>query len=308
MRSRDLVEVSLLSAISAVLFLSSIFIPIVGVIIALFCPVPIVVLGIKHGLKRGLTGTIITSVIVGLLSGPFQALWVFMGFGFVGLGIGVLVAKGKSAIEVLIYGSMISLASKIVLVLLSLALFGVNPFSIDVKQMEHALTSALSVAGSSADVKLMISRWLTILQIAIPAIFFLASVIDTFLAYVVSCKVLKKMHISMPQLLPFELWVLPRSMFWGFVAGVLFMWLGKGDVGSIWYRIGVNVQIVFSIAFMISGMSILYFWLKKIRVPKIVAWIIVIVTILQPFLSQLLVFLGIFDLWVDFRKIRKGAG
>ncbi len=308
MRSRDLVEVSLLSAISAVLFLSSVFIPVVGVAVAFFCPVPIVILGMKHGFRRGLTGTVVASIIVGLLSGPFQALWMFMGFGFVGLGIGVLVAMGKSAIEVLIYGSMISLSSKVVLVLLSLALFGVNPFSIDIKQMEHALTSALSVAGSSVDVKLLVSRWLTIMQIAVPAIFLLASIIDTFLAYIVSYKVLKKMHISMPQLLPFELWALPRSMFWGFVAGILFAWMGRGDVGNLWYRIGINVQIVFSIAFMIYGMSILYFWLKKVKMPKVVAWIIVVVTVLQPFLSQLLVFLGIFDLWVDFRKIRKGAG
>jgi uncharacterized protein YybS (DUF2232 family) len=45
--TRTMVETSLLVALSVVLFLASHFLPVIGIIISFFCPVPLVILGLK---------------------------------------------------------------------------------------------------------------------------------------------------------------------------------------------------------------------------------------------------------------------
>ncbi len=53
-----------------------------------------------------------------------------------------------------------------------------------------------------------------------------------------------------------------------------------------------------------QGMAIMAFYFKALVIPPWVRGLIYFVTIIQPVLAALVCAAGIFDLWVDFRRLK----
>ena len=99
----------------------------------------------------------------------------------------------------------------------------------------------------------------------------------------------------------FAQWVCPENLVWGFIAACLALFLGQGFIGDV----GLNLFIVMMVIYFTQGMSIAIHFLKTRKVP-IFLWLIFFILIFaQPMLIGLIAGIGVFDIWVDFRKIRK---
>ena len=99
----------------------------------------------------------------------------------------------------------------------------------------------------------------------------------------------------------FAQWVCPENLVWGFIAACLALFLGQGFIGDV----GLNLFIVMMVIYFVQGMSITIHFLKARKVP-IFLWLIFFILIFaQPILIGLIAGIGVFDIWVDFRKIRK---
>ena len=99
----------------------------------------------------------------------------------------------------------------------------------------------------------------------------------------------------------FAQWVCPENLVWGFIAACLALFLGQGFIGDV----GLNLFIVMMVIYFVQGMSITIHFLKARKVP-IFLWLIFFILIFaQPMLIGLIAGIGVFDIWVDFRKIRK---
>lgn len=70
--TKALVEGALLAAINIVLSIMALYMPILGSFATLVWPVPIVILGIRHGLRTSILATAVAGIIVAILSGPFR--------------------------------------------------------------------------------------------------------------------------------------------------------------------------------------------------------------------------------------------
>ena len=144
---RPLVESALLAALAAVLFLVSSALPLVGIAAALICPTPLVVLGLRHSLRHALLGTVVAGLLTVIFSGPLGGLFFTLGFGVLGVGLGVLARKYANAEEILLYGILSSLGSKLLLMGAATAITGINPFSVDPEQMLLTLQQAFDMVG-----------------------------------------------------------------------------------------------------------------------------------------------------------------
>jgi uncharacterized protein YybS (DUF2232 family) len=99
----------------------------------------------------------------------------------------------------------------------------------------------------------------------------------------------------------FAQWVCPENLVWGFIAACLALFLGQGFIGDV----GLNLFIVMMVIYFVQGMSITIHFLKARKVP-IFLWLIFFILIFaQPILIGLIAGIGVFDIWIDFRKIRK---
>jgi uncharacterized protein YybS (DUF2232 family) len=100
---------------------------------------------------------------------------------------------------------------------------------------------------------------------------------------------------------PFHLWKLPEALIWILIASGAGMVLAKGIVETA----ACNVLLVVLAAYFLQGLSILNHFFKKNGVPPVLRTLgYVLVVTLNP-LPVIVTGMGVFDMWVDFRKPRK---
>jgi predicted membrane protein DUF2232 len=95
--------------------------------------------------------------------------------------------------------------------------------------------------------------------------------------------------------------VLPDFLIWGLIlsSGSLFL------IGSSVGVVGMNLFAMLLLVYLFQGLAILVHILAGRNVPRFLWALVFFVIAIQPILLGLLIGLGIFDIWVDFRKIKQ---
>lgn len=102
----------------------------------------------------------------------------------------------------------------------------------------------------------------------------------------------------------FSEWVFPEALIWALIlSGVATFFIG-GTLGTL----GMNVLVVMLVLYFFYGMAIIVYFLEARKVPIFVWVIIFFLIFIQPIFMGLAIGLGVFDLWADFRKLRKKTG
>ena len=165
--------------------------PILGTFATLVWPVPIVILGIRHGLKTSILSTIVAGIFVAILSGPFHAITIVVSFGLIGIAIGWSVNRNLSSFKVLSIGSAASLISKIALVFISMFMMGINPLTEEVTILKESLSMAgdlyqkMGMDPKAVETTIEgFTRSLDLLPLIIPGIFIMA-LFSCVLTYIV---------------------------------------------------------------------------------------------------------------------------
>ena len=70
------------------------------------------------------------------------------------------------------------------------------------------------------------------------------------------------------------------------------------------YLLSVNIQTVCSFLFVFQGIVLLYWFIDKHRKPRWWANVGLVLMFAIPIFSQIMVYVGAFDVVFDFRKIR----
>ncbi|MDI3533942.1 MAG: hypothetical protein PWQ82_307 [Thermosediminibacterales bacterium] len=310
-KTRSLVEGALLSAVTIILSIASLYIPVLGVFISFFWPVPIILLGIRHGLKISILATVVSGLVVAMLAEPVQAFTVILGFGLIGVTLGYALRKDFSPGKTLFVGSIASLISKVILVGITLAILNINPITQQVDLMKEAIDHAVklySSMGIDADrletFKKSFNQMADMIGIVIPGLFVMASVLDTFLNYTIARLVLNRLGQKIENFPPLKYWQMPTYTVALFLTGIILMMFYNIYKIDILRFLGVNLQMVFSFVFIIQGLALLSYFLNKFRVSKVFRVIIIFLFFFNPLFSQLLLWGGMLDILFDFRKLK----
>ncbi|NLI96275.1 MAG: YybS family protein [Synergistaceae bacterium] len=311
-RTKALVESSLLVALAVVLFLASNTIPIVGIAFTFLCPAPLVVLGLRHSLGRAALGSVVATLIVSIFLGFVGGLFFLFGFAVLGVALGALGKKRENAVEIALYGILVSLASKLVLMVLLTRLTGVNPFSLDTAEFDTILERVMSLYSktglipkeSLSAMRQQFEATFRFIPQVFPALLTIAASIDSVLSYAVSRTVLMRLGRGvLPPLPPFGEWRFPRNIFWALLASAILPFLGgSGHWGDLLQRVGVNLRLLVSLLFLVQGVSVAWALLGRTRFSsRIARGLIIFVAILVPIFSYLLMIVGLVDIWWDLR-------
>jgi len=84
---------------------------------------------------------------------------------------------------------------------------------------------------------------------------------------------------------------------------VVLIILGTTYKITLLYKIGINIQVLFAVVFLIYGLSLTGFILERFKIKNILNWVIYILVCLQPLLSQIVVGAAMLDIWIDFRRL-----
>jgi len=224
----------------------------------------------------------------------------------VGIPISLLIYSDKHKLSAIVTQIVLTISILISLTFTIYIITTVNGvsileiFELSLKESEAILTSNDLLLGNEVDINQVVNQILSI----IPFMVILLSSINAMLMYFVNRHILIKMNFKVREVKKISAFRLPMH----FVYGVTFILFLSYIVGAIdivnFDSISLNVILIMIYVFAFQGVAVLFYFLDKKNIAKIVKIILIF---------MLMLFQGIFILsivgWMDmifnFRKIKK---
>lgn len=306
--TKEIAEAGLMTSIMVILALGASYIPLVGTLMSFLFPVPLVILSLHHSLKTGIMALIVTGIILILFTEPLYGIGFSASFGSIGLVFGYMLKSGKGANSTILWGALAFLCGVILIAFLSFIIMGINTFELYFKMYEETFPTAINMykkLGIPTEQLDAISKnWQEIMKFikqALPSMLLVGGVIISSINYWIAHHILKRVKIEIPQI-SFSNLRLPPVTIFGFLLAFIFTAIGIKDPKSLAYNVGINLQVVFSVLFLLNGLLVVNFWFSKWGLTKAIKIVIFIFIIFQPFFSQIVTWIGMFDTIFRFRK------
>jgi uncharacterized protein YybS (DUF2232 family) len=299
-------EIILAALLAVGLFASGGLLPVLGVALSLLCPLPLVLLRLRHGpLALSLAVTLATLALAGPLSW-WQALAFLLEFGLPAFLLAEGLRRGHRPELVVVSVAAVLTLGGVAVLLLSSGEW-TQPLSAVARHVEslvtdmEALTARIASPGDgTTPLTMPIPNLRAFLLLAFPGLFFAGSLL-TAAGYVLLLRGLIRrwpVQLGGPPPGPFK-WELPESLVWGFIgSGVLYM------AGLPWSRsVGLNGLILCVALYFLQGLSIAAFLYQRFQLPRFLVTLSVLLLVFQPFLALVVAGLGLFDVWFAFRRL-----
>jgi uncharacterized protein YybS (DUF2232 family) len=79
----------------------------------------------------------------------------------------------------------------------------------------------------------------------------------------------------------------------------------SGQEWNMLAKVGTNLRLIINMLFLIQGMSLCWYFLKSRGINRILGVVVLVFMILVPIISQIVILLGIIDLWFDLRSRKR---
>jgi uncharacterized protein YybS (DUF2232 family) len=304
---RKLTEGAILIAAFTVLLLLTIYVPVIGMVVNLFLPLPFLLFAAKNDLKSIIV-FIVTSVILSFITGTIFALPLTLAYGLTGAVMGYLLQMNKSRTTILISGSIVFLCNLVVQYIVTTAFFHFNIIDEMIKTIHDSLsmsTKMLKDMGQqqqSAKVLDQFEKGLGLIKTLVPSLFVMASFIIVFCIQLLSLPIIKRFGIKVENWKPFREISLPRSLIWYYLATMLGNLLLHPETGTYLNSVLVNLTYILQLFMVFQGLSFMFYFFYQRGTQKSIPVILSIFTILIPVFLYIIGILGIIDLGFDVRR------
>jgi uncharacterized protein YybS (DUF2232 family) len=131
-----------------------------------------------------------------------------------------------------------------------------------------------------------------------PALGISGSVFTVWINLLAGQMLFRVRKLSFPDFGDLTLWAAPDWLVWIFIAagGMLFV-----PVEAV-VIVGMNMLIIACMIYMFQGLAIAAYFFKKKQTPRMFRFFFYGLIMVQQYMLVIIVALGLFDLWVDFRK------
>lgn len=311
-KTSAMVEAGILAAVAIVMALVSMYIPVVGAFVNFVWPLPIIICGMRNGFKWSLMSLMVAGIIIGIIISPLQAFFLLAIFGLLGLVIGECMRRHMAPVKLMLYGSVGAVAALVINIALSFWVLGINPVEMMFSSFSQSLGELESYyrqsGMSEAEIKQIIDGYgemLKMMRIIMPGAFLISAPVLAFINYIAAKKILTKLGESFEDFPPFTSLQVPGWILWPYALSLFAVtYFYQNDRGSLMYNVSVNVQTVCSFVLVLQGIALLYWFVKSRNKPMWWANVGTILLFVVPIFSQIMVYVGAFDIVFDFRKIR----
>ncbi len=303
-------ESGLLVAITVIMALIAVYMPVAGIAATLLWPLPIIVLIVRHGMKYGLLSIAAAAIIMTILITPVSAVHMAAAFGPTSLALGYGFYRQMSASRILLYGLIASLAGVFLTAGLTLALTGINPLAMS-EQMAAMQESTAAVfemytamGMDTTEVQRLqgeFSSAMSYVALLIPVVLLLSGMITAWLNFAVGGKVLRRLGHDVAVLPSLDEWRLPRVILYLFAFALIGLYWGSSRDIELLQQVSLNAYVLSTLAGFIQGVAVLSKLLRN-RLKRWIFWLIILFIFFNGPISQLLAVCGLFDMLFDYRK------
>lgn len=310
-KTRAMVETGLLTAGVIVLSIISTVIPVLGIVGNLLWPVPIAILGLRHGLKWSILATITSFLVLMLFLGPIVAMSEAGTFGLVGILLGMAFRNQWG------YGRTILLPAAVFALSLVIQFFVVTyVMNVDLVQLvqnayytsvEQSIAMYRNSGVDDAQIQTlretMDTQW-NLMKMLVPAGLLGGGALMSYINCMITGAVLRRMGATVRPFPPMSQWQMPRASLYLFILSwIMIYW---GDTRSITELliVGTNLQVIIIYVLWVQGVCLFTFFADKNNWRRPLRVIVIVMALLFPMAQYLMIGAGLVDLAIRYREKR----
>lgn len=314
--AKIIAKTGLMFAITFLIIITTSYIPIVSSVGVFILPIPITLLYIRHNYKIALIAVFMSMVLTALMVNPILALTASIVYGLTGIVLGYSIKKNKSSTVSIIMVAISSLIGNIitgmlyVMLILNKGIIGflnelISQFlgQLDlVKEIYLEMNAPQDLIQGVEKFKEVIT--IENLVILLPISLIISNLIQAYLNYLITEKVLKRLNYQVKDIIPFSRIYIPNK----FAALLIIIQC----LGIIAYSRGINIGNYISI---IGGLAVqvtctlsgivyfAYLLRERAKLPKGLTALILIILVFIPLFMNAFVLLGLIDIIFNLRGL-----
>jgi uncharacterized protein YybS (DUF2232 family) len=291
--------------LSATFYLSAAVVPLVGAMFSLFAPAPTLLfaVGFPRARLRAAAVIVVAAAAVMALGGWIAALGYLVTFGLAAAVMCDMLERRKPFETIVLVTAMAVLAASVIT---AFAMAG------SVEGMAKAVRDALGagmarghdfykVLGIETGMAQEAETGLldTMLRLC-PALIVMCAGFGALLNLAVFWRLGGRQRLNYPLFGDLARWSTPEWLIWVLLAAGFGMFVPVPALAVA----AMDTFVCVAALYFCQGMAIMAFYFKALVIPPWVRGLIYFVTVIQPVLAALVCVAGIFDLWVDFRRLK----
>jgi len=293
--------------------LASVLIPFVGPFFSLLTPLPFLYYSTRLGLTEGIKLTAIVIAVIGVIAyvaGYSQITLVVLEFSLVGMSLAELFRRNLSLGNTIFVATLFMLLLGMgMLVIMGLSR-NLGPIEMVLGYLGSQLNEAIQTykdanPGNQSVLELdaYAKAFMAMISQIYPSLMIIGTGFALWLNIVIARPLFRMGKLAYPAFISMDRWQAPDHLVWGLIIAGFALFLSSESIQFA----AVNTLIVILAIYLFHGLSIIVFFLNKYHVPSWIRLGIYFLIIIQQLLLAVLTFAGLFDQWIDFRKIHRRA-
>ena len=295
--------------ITSLIFAVSILIPVVGFFCSLFIPLPTLYYRIKLGRTTSVIIPVLGFIIMVVVISSFSMdVMFFAELLLVGFILGELLESRFSIDKTMLYACGVILIGGIVSLLVYRITSGIDLISIlsqyVAQNIELSLVLYQSLGMPEESLRLIQSSLDNIQYILvsiIPGLTITSTLLVIWINILLSKVALKGKFPFHPDYEKLNQWQAPDYLVWALIGCGLLMLFPAG----VTRMIGLNIILILMTIYFFQGMAIVSFYFEKKQIPRLFRILLYTLIALQQLALIAVIGIGLFDMWVNFRKLKK---
>ena len=305
----SMTESGILAAITVVMALIAVYVPMLGIVAVLLWPLPMIVLIVRHGLRWGIMSVLVAAILTAVLVEPLISLRLALAFAPGGIALGIGYRRGWPGVRIFTVGVMVSLAAKMAALGLVFLITNIHPFTMQFDALNDSFQKSVEIYQSFnmteeqiEQAKETFSQNMQLVKLLLPMVVVLMGLMDTALNFVIGGKVLHRLGHDVPVFPKFTEWRLPKAFLYLFGFSLVGMYWGTTRELALLYQVSLNGNMIATFAGIIQGVALYQNMTERYHWSKILSTVVLVFIVLNGVLLQLLAFTGLFDMVFDYRR------
>lgn len=289
------------------MFILGLIVPLLGQVIALFTPVPLILLFVREGRREAVIALAASCAIAGLAGGWQAGAILLFSFGIMAIGTAEGMRRQWKPESAVLLGGMLPVIALTVVTAYYFSRIEKNPVVVIEEYLRSSMGEAaklyaeMGLKEMSDAMSSLSDTFIHYLVRLIPGIAIATSVFQAACCYGVSGILIQRKPGTATQVRTTSLarWHAPDVWVWGLIVALILV-LVPGETALF---TGLNLAAVYFLIYLTQGAAVVDHYLRKARIQPFIRGMIHAIVLALPSVV-FVVALGVVDIWADFRKVR----
>jgi uncharacterized protein YybS (DUF2232 family) len=288
-------------------FCTVLFVPIMGFVAGVFTAFPSALFFSRWGAPKGFWvpgGAAVLGPALFVAMGTPQSIPYYLSMLLMGLVLGYGTRSQWSVEKTVAAASLLVYAIGGALFLSTQMQEGQNPIQVIEEDLRRSFLVAIQEAGGvSQEVPLLedaLQRLVPLMAKLAPGGVLASLLIISWLNLLILRRYRRLHKPSFAVWDEWSRWKAPEHLVWGVIASGFVLFLPAAPALK---TVSLNVLVVLGTVYLLQGMAVLGFYFDRWKVPRFLRALLYGLVLLQQIATLLAIFMGLFDMWFDFRRL-----